>query len=80
MFAAHAVSHEFSHAVRACENAADKAINAKPMLAQASPTPDRKEKRIFECAKGRFVETVTVPDPLQSDSMQWLAGELRPPE
>jgi hypothetical protein len=23
---------------------------------------------------------VTVPDPLQTDSIQWLAGELRPPE
>jgi hypothetical protein len=49
-------------------------------LAQASPTSDRKEKRVFECAKCRFMETVTVPDPLQSDSIQWLAGELRPPE
>ena len=42
--------------------------------------PGRKEKRIFECAKCRFMETVTVPDPMQSDSMKWLAGELRPPE
>jgi hypothetical protein len=49
-------------------------------LAQASAIPDRKEKRIFECAKCRFMEIVTVPDPLQSDSIQWLAGELRPPE
>jgi hypothetical protein len=42
--------------------------------------PGRKEKRIFECAKCRFMKTVMVPDPWQSDSMQWLAGELRPPE
>jgi hypothetical protein len=38
--------------------------------------PGRKEKRIFECAMCRFMETVTEPDPLQSNSMQRLAREL----
>jgi hypothetical protein len=44
------------------------------------PTPDRKEKRVFECPKCNFMNTVTVPDPLESRSTGWLLGELRPPK
>jgi hypothetical protein len=45
--------------------------------------PGRKEKRIFECAKCRFMPIYGDCDgagSMQSDSMKWLAGELRPPE
>jgi hypothetical protein len=39
-------------------------------LAGTSPAPGRKETRIFYCAKCTFIETVTVPDPLTSESIQ----------
>jgi len=48
-------------------------------LSRVSPAPDRKEKRVFECPKCNFMNTVTVPDPLESQSTGWLSGELRPP-
>jgi transposase-like protein len=34
-------------------------------LSRVSPAPDRKEKRVFECPKCKFMNTVTVPDPLE---------------
>jgi hypothetical protein len=49
-------------------------------LARISTAPDRQEKRMFECPKCNFMDTVTVPDPLKSASTGWLASELRPPE
>jgi transposase-like protein len=50
------------------------------MLARVSPASDSKEKRVFECPKCNFMDTVTVSDPLESRSTGWLLGELRPPE
>jgi transposase-like protein len=50
------------------------------MLARISPAPDHKEKRVFECPKCNFIDTVTVLDPLKSESTGWLLSELRPPE
>jgi hypothetical protein len=34
------------------------------------------EIRIFECRKCSAGATVTVPDPLKSDALRWLSGEL----
>jgi transposase-like protein len=42
------------------------------MLVRVSPRPERKENRIFECPKCNFVDTLTVPDPLEQ-----LVRELR---
>jgi hypothetical protein len=53
---------------------------ARMMLARISPTPDHGEKRIFECPKCNFMNTVTVPDPLKSNATGWLSGELRAPD
>jgi hypothetical protein len=36
------------------------------MLVRVSPAPERKEKRIFECPKCNFVNTVTESDPLET--------------
>jgi hypothetical protein len=49
-------------------------------LARVSPAPERKEKRVFECPKCNFMDTVTVPDPLESKSSGWVSSELRPPD
>jgi len=46
------------------------------MLARISPAPDQNEQRIFQCAKCNFTETLTVPNPLKSDALGWLSGEL----
>jgi hypothetical protein len=36
--------------------------------------------RTFECQKcGRVETTVVSDDPMASDALGWLAGELRPP-
>jgi hypothetical protein len=50
------------------------------LLARISPAPDHKEKRMFDCPKCNFIDTVTVLDPLKSESTGWLSSELRPPE
>jgi len=38
------------------------------------------EERTFECATCHRIEKVSFPiDPLKSDALGWLAGELKPP-
>jgi hypothetical protein len=50
------------------------------MLARISPAGNI-EKRLFECPKCDEVVTKTfVTDPMQSDAVGWLKGELKPPE
>jgi hypothetical protein len=41
-----------------------------------SASADHAEKRIFECAKCNSTATVTALDPLKSDALGWLSGEL----
>jgi hypothetical protein len=53
---------------------------ARMMLARISPAPGHKEKRMFDCPKCNFIDTVTVMDPLKSESTGWLSSELRRPE
>jgi hypothetical protein len=50
-------------------------------LARIMPGPKGYDLRNFECAKCVHVVTVTVAtDPMMSDKVGWLAGELKPPE
>jgi len=38
------------------------------------------EQRIFECATCHRTEKISFPvDPMKTDALGWLAGELRPP-
>jgi hypothetical protein len=49
-------------------------------LARIMPGPKGYDLRNFECGKCDHVITVTVAtDPMKSDSLGWLAGELRHP-
>jgi hypothetical protein len=49
------------------------------MVLTSRATSDAKighEKRVFGCAKCNSSATVIVPDPLKSDALRWLSGEL----
>jgi hypothetical protein len=47
------------------------------MLERASPGPVGFEQRLFGCPKCDHVETnVVALDPLKSEALGWLAGEL----
>lgn len=49
-------------------------------LARISPGARGFELRSFECSTCHRVEKVSLPvDPLKTDALGWLAGELRPP-
>lgn len=48
-------------------------------LVRISPLPDGSEKRMFECEKCDFVETLTVADPLKSETVARLTTNVRPP-
>ena len=49
------------------------------VLARITPGPGF-EHRIFECSKCDHVKEVMIAkDPMKSDALGWLAGELRPP-
>ena len=53
--------------------------NAPLMLARIAPGPGF-EHRIFECSKCDHVDAVVIAkDPMKSDAIGWLAGELKPP-
>jgi uncharacterized protein YlaI len=64
-------------------------INDRPMcptckhrmaLARISPGERGFEDRTFECSTCDRVEKISVAvDPLKTDALGWLAGELRPP-
>jgi hypothetical protein len=50
-------------------------------LARVMPDRPGFDVRTFECGKCDHTHTVTVAtDPMKSDKVGWLAGELRPPE
>jgi hypothetical protein len=50
-------------------------------LEDVSLGPKGFERRLFECSKCDHAETRAVPsDPIKSDVVRWLAGELRAPE
>jgi hypothetical protein len=50
-------------------------------LEDVSLGPKGFERRLFECFKCDHAETRAVPsDPIKSDAVRWLAGELRAPE
>jgi len=49
-------------------------------LARISPGARGFEERTFECSTCERVEKVSIPmDPMKTDAVGWLAGELRPP-
>jgi hypothetical protein len=50
------------------------------LLSKLEPARSGFDYRTFECQKcGRVQTTVVSSDPLTSDVLGWLAGELRPP-
>ena len=52
------------------------------MLARINIRPGRLnfDLRAFECVKCDYVEKImTATDPMKSDTLGWLFGELRPP-
>jgi len=50
------------------------------MLARISPDPIGFEHRLFECPKCDSVQSkIIASDPLRSNAVGWLAGELHPP-
>jgi hypothetical protein len=49
------------------------------VLACITPLPERSEKRMFECPKCDFTETITVADPLKSEAVVRLTSNVRPP-
>jgi len=50
-------------------------------LARIMPGRTGYDLRNFECGKCDHVVTLTVAtDPMKSDKLGWLAGELKPPE
>ena len=49
-------------------------------LGRISPGQRGFERRTFECSTCRRTEEVSFPiDPLKTDAVGWLAGELKPP-
>jgi hypothetical protein len=50
-------------------------------LARIMPGPKGFDLRNFECDKCDHVITLTIAtDPMRSDKVGWLAGELKPPQ
>ena len=50
-------------------------------LAQVLPGPKGHDLRNFECDKCDQVVTLSVAtDPMKSDALRWLTGDLRPPK
>lgn len=60
-------------------------MNRRPMcprmaLARISPSKAGFEKRTFECSTcGRTEVAPFAVDPMKTDAVGWLAGELNPP-
>jgi hypothetical protein len=50
------------------------------MLARISPLRDGSEQRTFECPKCDAMETMSVPDPLKSETVARLTANVRPPD
>jgi transposase-like protein len=50
-------------------------------LARIMPGPKGFDLRSFECGKCGYKVTLTIAtDPMKSDKLGWLSGELKPPE
>jgi hypothetical protein len=50
------------------------------LLSKLAQGPAGFDYRSFECHKcGRVETTVVVSDPMTSDALGWLAGDLKPP-
>lgn len=50
-------------------------------LARISPGKRGFEERTFECSTCHRVDKISLPvDPLKTDAVGWLAGELKPPQ
>ena len=50
------------------------------LLSKLEPVLSGFASRTFECQKCGYVSTTFIPtDPMTSDALGWLAGELRPP-
>ncbi|TYO65641.1 response regulator [Bradyrhizobium hipponense] len=50
-------------------------------LARISPAQKGIEERTFECSTCERTETVAFAvDPMNTDAVGWLAGELKPPQ
>jgi len=50
-------------------------------LENVSLGPEGFESRLFECFKCDHAERRAVPsDPIKSDAVRWLAGELKAPQ
>ncbi|MCK1710827.1 MULTISPECIES: response regulator [unclassified Bradyrhizobium] len=50
-------------------------------LARISPGAHGSEERTFECSTCERTEKISiVVDPMKTDAVGWLAGELRPPK
>jgi hypothetical protein len=49
-------------------------------LARISPGKRGFEERSFECSTCHRIENVSFPiDPMKTDALGWLAGDLKPP-
>jgi hypothetical protein len=50
------------------------------MLARIAPGSRGFDVRTFECANCEHIQIVTVAtDPMKSDAVKWMAGQLKPP-
>jgi hypothetical protein len=50
-------------------------------LKNVSLGPECFESRLFECFKCDYAETRAVPsDPIKSNAVRWLTGELKAPQ
>jgi hypothetical protein len=55
--------------------------NTRMSLARIMPGPSGHDLRTFECSKCAHVhKEMVATDPMNSDKVGWLAGELKPPE
>jgi hypothetical protein len=53
-----------------------KQCNARMTLITASAAPNHHETRVFECARCNLTSAMVVDDPMRSDALRWLSGEL----
>jgi hypothetical protein len=49
------------------------------MLARIEPGPNHSDLRTFESRKCEHVLKTMVEDPMKSEKLGWLTGELKPP-
>jgi hypothetical protein len=50
------------------------------LLARRIQISSTSEKRTFDCPKCTFIQTQISDDPLKSDALRWLSGELGRPQ